>query len=245
MKLASDPLLRRSLDCAWRAGPSQLGCRVGPAGSDREFPGFTARSGTHRARAYFGEHLVRRSGHIVQDRPLRSVCWTEIPQLSAWDAPCPAAWQQHWQQSRRCACCRGCRRRYPLGAMPLMLLSVVVRTTGGFGIWPSVGPMGGCKMAHGKSAAPGRRSRSAPRGSTQVIKANVATLAPLSVIRTEEPVTMRAGDWISLAGLVVSVIGFSVVIRELIRIAHVSETSQASHQVNPKEADPAAGGSSS
>jgi hypothetical protein len=96
-------------------------------------------------------------------------------------------------------------------------------------------------MAHGKSATPGRRSRSASRGSAQVIKANVATLAPLSVIRTQEPVTMRARDWISLAGLVVSVIGFSVVIRELIRIAHSSETSQARHQVNPKEADPLAG----
>ena len=100
-------------------------------------------------------------------------------------------------------------------------------------------------MARGKSAAPRRRSRSAPRGSTQVIKARVATLAPLSVIRTEEPVTMRAGDWISLAGLVVSVIGFSVVIRELIRIADASETSQVSHQVNLKETDPLAEGSSS
>jgi hypothetical protein len=46
------------------------------------------------------------------------------------------------------------------------------------------------------------------------------------MIKTEEPVTMRTGDWISLAGLVVSVIGFSVVIRELIRIAHASETGQ-------------------
>ena len=99
-------------------------------------------------------------------------------------------------------------------------------------------------MAHGKSAPPVRRSRSAPRNSTQVIKANVATLAPFSVIRTEEPVTMRAGDWISLAGLVVSVIGFSVVIRELIRIAHASETGQARHQVSLKEAYPLAGGSS-
>ena len=125
-----------------------------------------------------------------------------------------------------------------------MLQSVVVRTIGGFGIWPSVQPMGGCKMAHDRSAAPGRRSRPAPRGSTQVIKANVATLAPFSVIRTQEPVTMRAGDWISLAGLVVSVIGFSVMIRELIRIAHASETSQASRQVSLKEADPLAEGPS-
>jgi hypothetical protein len=131
--------------------------------------------------------------------------------------------------------------------MPLTLLSVMVRTADGFGIrLPRPGRlMGGCKMAHVKSAAPGRRSRPAPRDSSQVIKAKVATLAPFSVIRTEEPVTMRPGDWISLAGLVVSVIGFSVVIRELIRIAHASETRQASHQVNLIEADPLAGGSSS
>jgi hypothetical protein len=125
--------------------------------------------------------------------------------------------------------------------MPLML-SVMVRTAGGFGVWlyrPS--GWGGCKMARRKSAAPGRRSRSAPRDSGQVIKANVATLAPLSVIRTQEPVAMRAGDWISLAGLVVSVIGFSVVIRELIRIAQASETSQARDGMNLKEADPPAG----
>lgn len=51
----------------------------------------------------------------------------------------------------------------------------------------------------------------------------------------------EGGDWIGLADLVVSVIGFSVVIRELIRIAHASETGQASYQVNLKEADPLAG----
>jgi len=96
-------------------------------------------------------------------------------------------------------------------------------------------------MAHGKSAAPGRRSRREPRHSPQVIKANVATLAPFSMIRTQEPVTMRAGDWISLAGLVVSVVGFSVMIRELIRIAHASETGQTRHQLNLTEADPLAG----
>jgi hypothetical protein len=45
----SELLLRRSLARAWRAGPSQLGCRAGLAGSDREFPRFTARSGTQRA----------------------------------------------------------------------------------------------------------------------------------------------------------------------------------------------------
>ena len=97
-------------------------------------------------------------------------------------------------------------------------------------------------MAHGKSAAPARRSRSAPVIASQNIRGNVAL--PLSIIRAEEPVTMRAGDWISLAGLVVSAIGFSAVIRELIRIAHATETGQARHQVNLKKADPLAGGSS-
>jgi hypothetical protein len=43
------------------------------------------------------------------------------------------------------------------------------------------------------------------------------------MIRSEEPVKMRSGDWIGLAGLAISVIGFSVAIRELVRIAHASE----------------------
>jgi hypothetical protein len=51
-------------------------------------------------------------------------------------------------------------------------------------------------------------------------KVNIAL--PLSMIRVEEPVEMKAGDWISLAGLVVSVIGFAVAIKELIQIAHTS-----------------------
>jgi hypothetical protein len=74
-------------------------------------------------------------------------------------------------------------------------------------------------------------------------KVNVAL--PLSVIRAEEPVTMRAEDWISLAGLVVSAVGFSVVIRELIRIAHAPEAGQVSHRVSAEKADSLADGSSS
>jgi hypothetical protein len=66
-------------------------------------------------------------------------------------------------------------------------------------------------------------------------RVNVAL--PLSVIRAEEPVTMRAGDWISLAGSVVSAVGFSVVIRELIHIGHASEAGQVSHRVSPGKAD--------
>ena len=38
--------------------------------------------------------LIRRSGHFVQDRPLQSLRWADIPQLSVWAAPCPVAWQQ-------------------------------------------------------------------------------------------------------------------------------------------------------
>ena len=69
-------------------------------------------------------------------------------------------------------------------------------------------------MADGKGAARARRS-----GPAQIIgsqrthnmgwqanKVNVAL--PFSMIRAEEPATMRVGDWISLAGLVVSVVGF-------------------------------------
>ena len=93
-------------------------------------------------------------------------------------------------------------------------------------------------MADGKGTARARRSRPAQIiGSQrtqnmgwQANKVNVAL--PLSMIRVEEPVTMRAGDWISLAGLVVSAIGFSVVIRELIRIAHASEAGQVSHRLS-------------
>jgi hypothetical protein len=76
-------------------------------------------------------------------------------------------------------------------------------------------------MAEGKGTALARRSRPAQRVVSQRNKVNVAL--PLSMIRAEEPMAMRAGDWISLAGLVVSVIGFSVAIRELIRIAKASE----------------------
>ncbi len=56
---------------------------------------------------------------------------------------------------------------------------------------------------------------------------------------------MKVGDWISLAGLVISIIGFSVVIWQLIRIAHASQADQASDRANREEADSLAGRSSS
>lgn len=87
-----------------------------------------------------------------------------------------------------------------------------------------------------------RRSHSAPRVLSPRNKVNVAL--PLSMIRAEEPMKMRTGDWISLAGLVISVIGFSVAIRELIRIAHTSETGQVSSRANQEEAGSLGAGSS-
>ena len=79
-------------------------------------------------------------------------------------------------------------------------------------------------MADGKGSTLARRSRPAQKVVAPRNKVNIAL--PLSMIRAEEPVTMRAGDWISLAGLVVSVIGFSVAIRELVRIAKASEANR-------------------
>jgi hypothetical protein len=79
-------------------------------------------------------------------------------------------------------------------------------------------------MADGKGSTLPRRSRPAQKVVAPRNKVNIAL--PLSMIRAEEPVTMRAGDWISLAGLVVSVIGFSVAIRELVRIAKASEANR-------------------
>ena len=79
-------------------------------------------------------------------------------------------------------------------------------------------------MAEGKGSALARRSRPAQKVVAPRNKVNIAL--PLSMIRAEEPMTMRVGDWISLAGLVVSVIGFSVAIRELIRIAKASEANR-------------------
>jgi hypothetical protein len=98
-------------------------------------------------------------------------------------------------------------------------------------------------MADDKGTALARRSRSAPKVVSQRNKVNVAL--PFSMIRAEEPMKMRVGDWISLAGLVISVIGFSVAIRQLIRIANASEADQASHRANREEVDSLAGRSSS
>ncbi len=85
-------------------------------------------------------------------------------------------------------------------------------------------------MADRKNTALARRSRPAQKVVSQRNKVNVAL--PLSMIRAEEPVKMGVGDWISLAGLMISVIGFSIAIRQLIRIANASEADQASRRAS-------------
>jgi hypothetical protein len=67
---------RRGGQLSWHvAGEDHKGVSV----SDRDSPSITFRSGTQRART---NPQIRRSGQVVQDRPLRSARWTDIPQLS-------------------------------------------------------------------------------------------------------------------------------------------------------------------
>ena len=89
-------------------------------------------------------------------------------------------------------------------------------------------------MAGSKGAAMARRSGPAPRVVAPRNKVNIAL--PLSMIRSGEPGPMRTGDWIGLAGLAVSAIGFGVAIGELIRIAHALEADRASKaETSPPE----------
>ena len=67
----------------------------------RDHPAYIPRAVQRLVRWMVGEHLIRRSELIVQDRPSWTVRWADIPQLSASDGRCPAAWQQCWQQSLR------------------------------------------------------------------------------------------------------------------------------------------------
>jgi hypothetical protein len=93
-------------------------------------------------------------------------------------------------------------------------------------------------MTDSKGTARARRSGPAPR---VVAPRNKVTIAlPLSMIRTAEPGSRKAGDWFGLAVVAVSAIGFGVVIAELRRIAHALEAGQASQAgLDPVEAGPA------
>jgi len=87
MKLAGDPLLRRPVCAAGQPARPQVDRGIGLSASDREIPRMTDRSGTQRARACFGEHQIRRSGQVVQDRLPRVVDWADILGLSTCVAP--------------------------------------------------------------------------------------------------------------------------------------------------------------
>ena len=86
-------------------------------------------------------------------------------------------------------------------------------------------------MANFKSTARAPRSRSAPQVVSPRNRTNVALPLSFSRFTTEEP-TIRARDWISVAGLVVSVVGFSIVIWQLTRAANAQEENQASDPAN-------------
>ena len=81
-----------------------------------------------------------------------------------------------------------------------------------------------------------RTERNKPRSGRN--RVNIAL--PFSIITTEEPTKLKVGDWAGLAGLVITIIGFSAVIRQLIRIARAAEAVQASDGTNRQEADPLA-----
>lgn len=76
-------------------------------------------------------------------------------------------------------------------------------------------------MVNRKGTARAPSPRSGPRVISPRNKTNVAL--PFAKLTIEQPAKMTVGDWVSLTGLVVSVIGFSVVIWQLIRTANTSE----------------------
>lgn len=82
-------------------------------------------------------------------------------------------------------------------------------------------------MANRKSTVRALRSHSAPRVVSPRNRTNVAFPLSFSRFTTEEP-AMTVRDWTSLAGLVVSVIGFSVVIWQFTRAANDREENHAS-----------------
>jgi hypothetical protein len=109
------------------------------------------------------------------------------------------------------------------------------------GVCRSLAAKVACGIVDLVSSKAARRSRPVQTLVSQGNRVNIAL--PFSVARAEEPTTIRARDWISLAGLVVSAVGFSVVIRELTRIARATERGQVSHQVSVDEAASVSAGS--
>ncbi len=82
-------------------------------------------------------------------------------------------------------------------------------------------------MANHKSTERAPRSRSAPRVVSQRNRTNLALPLSFSRFTTQQP-AMTVTDRISLAGLVVSVMGFTIVIWQVTRTAR--EAAQAGHR---------------
>lgn len=81
-------------------------------------------------------------------------------------------------------------------------------------------------MADHKNSRRALRPRSAPKVVSP--RNNVNVSLPFSKLTIQEPERTTARDWISLAGLVISVIGFGVVIWRSARLpAPVAEHSQS------------------
>ena len=94
--------------------------------------------------------------------------------------------------------------------------------------------IGGCEMARDKGTALARRSRSAPRVVAPRNKVNLAL--PFSKITADDPMKMKIGDWLILAELAISIIGFSIAIRQLVRIANALEEAQTDDSRNTEAA---------
>jgi hypothetical protein len=84
-------------------------------------------------------------------------------------------------------------------------------------------------MANRKSTTRAPRSHSAPQVVSPRNRTNVALPLSFSRFTTQEP-AMTVRDWVSLAGLVISVIGFSVVIWQSTRAANARQEDQVSHR---------------
>jgi len=85
--------------------PREPHCHIGP---ERDEPNRAVGTRRRQLRTR-ADPLIRSSGHTVQDRPLRSMRWADIPQLCIGDRCCPPSGQQYWRQSR----CSSPRPRLP------------------------------------------------------------------------------------------------------------------------------------
>ncbi len=94
MSLAGNPARlteRPHLYQFWQSA-GRMAVRLGSRGVEGRHVGSMA--GGVAVTAAVSDHLLRRSGQAVQDRPLRSEGWADIPGLSIRGKRCPPSWQQ-------------------------------------------------------------------------------------------------------------------------------------------------------